>query len=244
MSNQKFTASQREAIWLAHEKKCAYTREPIDLSSCHIDHILPESLIDDPVAFERIKVELGLPANFDIFGYGNLLPCRPGTNLQKGSLVFDPAHTHFFLGITSSKETVIEASLKRIENRKVRGKALILLQQCLERGELAPSEVAEILEKHTEQPEEIFQLIEGMKFSDATEVKLIAKTEIDVLRDRPIRLGQNDHIDGITLTNDRNEHVHVRTCREYDTARQSGFYAYSNYDIKMSGFLSIRGLWG
>jgi hypothetical protein len=27
MSSQKSSASQREALWLAHEKKCAYTRE-------------------------------------------------------------------------------------------------------------------------------------------------------------------------------------------------------------------------
>ena len=50
------------------------------------------------------------------------------------------------------------------------GRALILLQQCLERGGVTPSEVAEILEKHAEQPEEIFPLIEGMKFSDASEI--------------------------------------------------------------------------
>src|SRR5713226_1243608 len=115
MSNQKLSASQREAIWLAHEKKCAYTRESLDLSSFHIDHIVPESLADDPAEFERIKANLGLPNDFDIVGYGNLLPCHPGANLQKGSLVLDPAHTHFFLGIASSKKAEIEASLERIE---------------------------------------------------------------------------------------------------------------------------------
>jgi hypothetical protein len=236
MSSQKFSASQREAIWLAHEKKCAYTRELLDVSSFHIDHIVPESLADDPAEFDQVKAKLGLPNDFDIFGYGNLLPSRPGANLQKGSLVLDPAPTHFFLGIASSKKAEIEGILGRIEKRKNRGKALVLLQQCLERGELSPPEVAAILEKHAERPEEIFQLIEGMKFSDASEVRLIAKAEIDALRDRPIRLGQNDHIDGVTLTNDANEQVHVRTCREYDAAIQGGFYAYSNFDIKMSSF--------
>jgi hypothetical protein len=44
MANQKFSAAEREAIWLAHEKKCAYTRELIDVSSFHIDHIVPENL--------------------------------------------------------------------------------------------------------------------------------------------------------------------------------------------------------
>ena len=42
MANQKFSAAEREATWLAHEKKCAYTRELMDVSSFHIDHIVPE----------------------------------------------------------------------------------------------------------------------------------------------------------------------------------------------------------
>src|SRR4029077_20216475 len=45
------------------------------------------------------------------------------------------------------------------------------------------------------------------------------KAEIEALRGRPIRLGQNDHIDGVTLTNDANEQVHVRTCM--NTTQQS-----------------------
>ncbi len=53
MSSQKFSASQREAIWLAHEKKCAYTREPLDVSSFHIDHVIPETLAEDPAQAEN-----------------------------------------------------------------------------------------------------------------------------------------------------------------------------------------------
>ena len=41
MARQKFSAAEREAIRLAHEKKCAYTRELIDVSRFHIDHIVP-----------------------------------------------------------------------------------------------------------------------------------------------------------------------------------------------------------
>ncbi len=234
MSTQKFSAAEREAIWLAHEKKCAYTRELLDVSSFHIDHIVPESLVEDPAALTRVRIALGLPEDFDIFGYRNLLPCRAGANLQKGSLVLDQAHIHFFLGIASSKSYEIEANLLRIEKRKNRGRAIILLQQCLQRGELSPEEVSEILQNHSEQPEQIFKLLEGMQFADLTEVRLVAKAEIETHRDRPIRLGANDHINGVTLTNEAGETRNVRTCREYDEAIQQGYFAYSNFDIKMS----------
>lgn len=236
MSSQKFSASQREALWSAHEKKCAYTRELLDVSSFHIDHIVPESLADDPIELERVKAKLRIDKDFDLYGYENLLPCRAGANLQKGSLVLDEAHTHFFLGIAASKKAEVQRNLEKIEKRKSRGKALILLQQCLERGELSPSDVAKILEDYNEQPQEIFRLIEGLQFADATEIRTVAKADIDDLRNRPIQLGQNDHIDGVTLTNDANEEVYARTCKEYDTAIQSGYYALTNFDIKMSTF--------
>ena len=234
MSTQKFSASEREALWLAHEKKCAYTRQLLDVSNFHIDHIVPESLVEDPVKLQATKAELGLPADFDLFGYGNLLPCQAGANLQKGSLVLDKSHTHFFLGIASSKKGEVESNLQKIDRRKSRGRAIILLQQCLERGELTPEEVSDILLKHSERPEEIFRLLEGMQFANSTEIKFVAKAEIETLRDQPIRLGQNDHVDGVTLTNAANETRHVRTCREYDEALQQGYFAYSTFDMKMS----------
>lgn len=234
MADQKFSASEREAFWLAHAKKCAYTRELLDISSFHIDHIIPESLADNPEQFEALKKKLGLKNDFDLFGYENLLPCKPGANLQKGSLVLEPAHIHYFLGMAASKKSEIEQHLGQIEKRKSRGRALILLQQCLERGELTPDEVAQILEGHSGQPQEIFRLIEGMKFADSTEVQAVARDDIDELRSRPIRIGENGHIDGVFLENESHEEILVRTCKEYDAAIGEGFYARTNIDIKLS----------
>lgn len=81
-----------------------------------------------------------------------------------------------------------------------------------------------------------FQLIESIRFADGTIVESIAKDEIDSLRDLPIRLGENDHIDGVTLTKTGDDKVYVRTCREYDSALQRDYYPSSNFDVKMSFF--------
>ena len=81
-----------------------------------------------------------------------------------------------------------------------------------------------------------FQLIENIQFADGTTVESIAKDEIDTLRDLPIRLGENDHIDGVTLTKTRDDKVYVRTCREYDDALKQDYYPSSNFDVKMSFF--------
>jgi hypothetical protein len=84
-----------------------------------------------------------------------------------------------------------------------------------------------------------FQLIESIRFADGTTVESIAKDEIDTLRDLPIRLGENDHIDGVTLTKTRDDKVYVRTCREYDSARKRGYYPSSTFDITMASFFKF-----
>ena len=84
-----------------------------------------------------------------------------------------------------------------------------------------------------------FQLIESIRFADGTTVESIAKDEIDTLRDLPIRLGENDHIDGVTLTKTRDDKVYVKTCREYDDAFKQGYYPSSTFDITMASFFKF-----
>lgn len=236
MSTQKFSSAEREALWLAHRKKCAYTRHLLDVSSFHIDHVVPESLADKPEEFQHFKEELGLPEDFDVRGYENLLPCRPGANMQKNAIVFEKASIHYFLGIAASKKADVEEHLDRIESRSRRGRAVVLLQQCLERGDLSADEVSDILVSHSENPDEIFTLLEGMTFADSAEIRKVAKSDISELRDRPIVLGPNTHIDGVTLTNDMDQKRLVRTCLEYDKAVQDGYFALTTFDIKMSSW--------
>ena len=88
--------------------------------------------------------------------------------------------------------------------------------------------------KTQQDSEVIFELIEDIRFADGTEVKSIAKVDIDSLRDLPVRLGENDHLEGVTLMNQRDKKFHVQTCREYDSALKQGYDAYTNFDIKMS----------
>ena len=101
-----------------------------------------------------------------------------------------------------------------------------------------PSKTPDVLNQEVpvgiQNSEVIFELIESMKFADGTEVKSITKDDIDALRNRPIRLGENDHFDGVMLTNEKDEKIHARTCREYDSAIKRGYDTYTTFDIKMS----------
>ncbi len=231
MSTQKFSAAEREAIWLAHGKKCTYTGESLDVSNFHIDHIIPESLTKDPTAFKDKIAELNLPSDFNIHGYENLLPCCPRANFQKSNLILP--RPDFFLGIAAAKKEKVESNLSHINKQKVRGKAIILLHQCLESGSLTPDEVAKILQQYSKQPESIFELIAGMKFSNGDEVKSIAQAEIESLWDLPIWFGEY-YIDGLPFRNKNGEQTFVRTCREYESACAQDYYAVSNAVLKTS----------
>ena len=232
MSTKKFSSAEREAIWLAHEKKCAYTGELIDVRNFHIDHIIPKSLAKDPTTLKDEITKFGLPDDFNIHSYENLLPCQPRVNFQKHDSIL--LQTPYFLSVAAEKKSKIEANLDRIKKREMKGKALILLQQGLEFGHITPLEISEILQNHAEQPEVVFELIEGMQFTNAAEVKFVAKADIENLRDMPIRFGENKHIDGVTLTNGEGEQTYVRTCREYESALEQGYSPHTNFDFKMS----------
>ena len=52
MSKKSFSAIEREAVWIAHGKKCAYTGEVLMVDALHIDHIIPEKFLETP---EQLK---------------------------------------------------------------------------------------------------------------------------------------------------------------------------------------------
>ena len=80
-----------------------------------------------------------------------------------------------------------------------------------------------------------FELIESIKFGDGTEVKSITKADIEALRDLPIYSERNDYIDGVTLINAKDEQIFVRTCREYESALEQGYYpSLPNSNMKSS----------
>ena len=83
--------------------------------------------------------------------------------------------------------------------------------------------------------EAIFKLTESIKFADGTEILTVGKSDIEALRDLPIHMGGNE-TDGVTLMEQETDKIHVRTCREYDSAVEQGYFPYTTYDITMESF--------
>lgn len=234
MSSQKFSAIDREAIWRAYSQKCVYSRGLLDISNFHIDHIVPEVLLENPIELEKAIKDCGLDDSFDVLGWENLVPCQPGMNLQKSSIVFEPSHARYFLGIAAARKPEVVEEIAKIERARKRGKAIVMLQQTLETGKLKPEEVAKILQDHIGDPDEIFELLEAMTLPDSTELRSVARTDLEDLRDQPVNIVPSQGLDGVELTGPNGEKRSFRTCREYDAAMGEGYYAFTTFDMKMA----------
>ena len=82
---KRFSYSERYAVWYTNEQRCWWCKEPLRLVEVTVDHVLPESLLDDRDKRETILVEYGLPKDFNINGHENWLPCHHHCNQSKGS---------------------------------------------------------------------------------------------------------------------------------------------------------------
>src|SRR5688572_21907761 len=90
MAKHDFTPAERYAVWMVHGEKCYICTQPVDLKSMEVDHIIPESLLEDPDRLAEILTWLGRPEGFSLNSFANWMPaCRP-CNGKKADLIFEP----------------------------------------------------------------------------------------------------------------------------------------------------------
>jgi len=88
-AKRRFTYAERYAVWSVHERRCWLCREPLRLIETTIDHVLPESLLNDQKRLKTALEYYGLPSNFKINGFENWLPCHNHCNQAKASAPFE-----------------------------------------------------------------------------------------------------------------------------------------------------------
>lgn len=237
MSEQSFTTIQREAVWLAYNKKCAYTGEPLEFSEMHIDHILPESLKDDSEKFDEIKNRYRLDNNFDLLGWENLLPCKSSINLRKSSNLFDENRTNYFLGVASKGKDEIENNIRSIEKRLNKVKITAMLAQGIEANILSITDVRKLINEYESNPVVALKLFKDYPLFEGIDVSKLLETDLAILKKTKVRFGKNDHIESISFSNDSGISRLIKTCEEYELAIKDGYYPLTTVDIKLSTYL-------
>jgi hypothetical protein len=89
MSQYKFDKYERFAVWKIHGPNCQWCLEPVELRHCHIDHIIPESLLKDDALLQQILVKYGLDSTFNINSFENWIPTHSSCNQSKSDSVLE-----------------------------------------------------------------------------------------------------------------------------------------------------------
>jgi hypothetical protein len=220
---------ERYAIWTAHSKRCAYCQEPLKYADLEIDHIIPQSLRNNPQELQNLFAQLSLDANFNLDSLENLLPAHGGCNRRKKATVFSQANARFFLEIAHEKLGTIRGLIPQLEIESSREKLLTLVGAALQSGNTDLGELAEIAAKTSN-----FPLNATVEFeSGIWEVKA-DPDKINKLLDEPVVLYVEGGREGVRFTDGKGSELSICTCRKFKSAINAGYFPSNNMEKKIS----------
>ena len=102
MEKKKFTIAERYAVWKTLGPNCRWCKTPVEYSDCHIDHIIPERLLESEEERKAVFKKYALKENFEINSFSNWIPVHPSCNLSKQGQAIEGAP--IFLKLLSEVE--------------------------------------------------------------------------------------------------------------------------------------------
>lgn len=234
MSKTTFDNLTRSSIWTAYKNLCFYCSQSLDWGDLQIDHIIPESLENNPTELERIKNDLGLDDNFDLNAIYNLVPSHSKCNLRKSNDLFPKSTTLFYLSLSLKAEVKVKAEIEKLKKKKNKGLIISKLQSALSANIINTEELKIILKDAEKKDWDIkeIKLPNGIEFIDEIYDIFYLNTDFSRFLDKKLMIYNDDEY--LELENDNNDKVTVSTLNEWKDATDKGFYPMTTYAIKMS----------
>jgi len=153
MPKYSFTYPQRYAVWHFHEERCWLCTEPLRLVEASIDHVLPESLLNNETRLQEVLTEYGLPATFNLNGFENWLPCHVRCNQKKAdiSLKFVPG-TQLILDRLVRDAQKVERAAAKLTSDAVKDRIFASLFAAFEEQTLTVLDLANFVDAFAEHP--------------------------------------------------------------------------------------------
>jgi hypothetical protein len=234
MSKTKFDNLIRSSIWSAYKNLCFYCNQSLDWGDLQIDHIIPESLENNPDEFEKIKNDLGLDKNFNLNAFYNLVPTHSKCNLRKSNDLFTKNASLFYLSIALKTEAKVKIEIEKLKRNKNKGLIISKLQCALSANIINTEELKDILKDAEKKDWDIreIKLPIGIEFIDEIYDNFYLDTDFSSLLDKKLMIYNDDEY--LELVNDNDEKTNVSTLNEWKIAAAKGYYPLTTYAIKMS----------
>lgn len=152
-NKRKFSYEERYAVWYCNGRKCWWCKEPLRLVEVTIDHVIPESLLDNDDSREKIFTEYGLPKDFNINGYENWLPCHNHCNQNKSTKppAFVPGNKAILDGLAKTAPKATRLANSVVSNAD-KDKVFKTIFTALEKRKLSLHDLHELLIAFVEDP--------------------------------------------------------------------------------------------
>ncbi|WP_133512842.1 HNH endonuclease [Candidatus Thiosymbion oneisti] len=150
---RRFSYPERYAIWHCNGRRCWWCREPLRLVEVTIDHVLPESLLDDEEKRKEILAEYGLPQDFNINGYENWLPCHNHCNQSKGNKipVFVPGNKAIIDALRDTAPKA-ERTARAVSSNAAKDNVFKTVFTALEKQTITVRDLDELLQAFVDDP--------------------------------------------------------------------------------------------
>lgn len=141
----QFSLAERFAILEAFGGQCYWCGEPLPIRDTTVDHVLPESLLDKPEEFNRIRTHYGLPSHFSLNDFCNWVPAHGKCNSKKKDAVFalSPALLAVLLDVERRSEKA-RSTAEKIKSDNKKGRILAKIEAAIEGGVLSKEEILDL----------------------------------------------------------------------------------------------------
>jgi hypothetical protein len=244
MSKYQFSLNQRHAVYKVNDHRCQWCGKPLEYLDFHVDHILPEELLNDDERLKKVKASYGLDDQFDINNYENWIPAHPNCNHRKSDSAYD--------GLPIIK-TILDKSIKlkseavnveeKLKNEPKKAKVLVQLQKALENKVLSEEDVAAVLNKNMEAFDELSEdSIEAIKalIEEREEyqekkrtgqyMETVSKANSDAIIQLKQKLGE-DWVTGVRLSKNNHQKDSQYTFHKY---LQNKYDKRHDYDLRIT----------
>ena len=166
MKKYKFTNLERLVIWENYDNKCFWCGEPLRFNDTSVDHVIPESLLENPEKLNQVKFLYKLPENFEINNFENWVPAHMKCNSRKGIKIFENSPVMIMiLEQLLKKSEKLKTEYEKLKHRQSKDKVVGKLVSDLENNTISSDDLIELLK-------------DIIPFENASPVPLLKKNEI------------------------------------------------------------------